>query len=143
AGLFIAVMLLLCIAQIGPGLVLFPAVIWLFWSGQTGWGTVLLVWSVVVAVLDNVLRPLLIRRGADLPLVLIIAGVVGGLIAFGVIGLFIGPVVLAVTYTLLLAWIKGHGPEPEKALPATAGAAPGNGQGVSLPSPGGVHEHQP
>ena len=143
AGLFIAVMLLLCIAQIGPGLVLFPAVIWLFWSGQTGWGTVLLVWSVVVAVLDNVLRPLLIRRGADLPIVLIIAGVVGGLIAFGVIGLFIGPVVLAVTYTLLLAWIKGHGPEPEKALPATAGAAPGNGQGVSLPSPGGVHEHQP
>ena len=106
AGLFIAVMLLLCIAQIGPGLVLFPAVIWLFWSGQTGWGTVLLVWSVVVAVLDNVLRPLLIRRGADLPLVLIIAGVVGGLIAFGVIGLFIGPVVLAVTYTLMLAWIE-------------------------------------
>ena len=49
----------------------------------------------------------------------------------------------AVTYTLLLAWIKGHGPEPEKALPATAGAAPGNGQGTSLPSPGGVHEHQP
>ena len=143
AALLIAIMLLLCIAQIGPGLVLFPAVIWLFWSGQTGWGTVLLVWSVVVAVLDNVLRPLLIRRGADLPLVLIIAGVVGGLIAFGVIGLFIGPVVLAVTYTLLLAWIKGHGPEPEKALPATAGAAPGNGQGVSLPSPGGVHEHQP
>ena len=142
AALLMAVMLLLCIAQIGPGLVLFPAVAWLYWSGQTVWATVLLVWSVVVAVLDNVIRPLLIRRGADLPIVLIIAGVIGGLIAFGVIGLFIGPVVLAVTYTLLLAWIKGYGPEQETALPATTGSPPENGQGTSLPPPGGAHEQQ-
>lgn len=105
--LLIAVMMLLCIAQIGPGLVLFPVVIWLYWSGQSTWATVLLVWSVLVAISDNFLRPLLIRKGADLPLILILAGVIGGLVAFGVIGLFIGPVMLAVTYTLLLAWIKG------------------------------------
>ena len=142
AALLMAVMLLLCIAQIGPGLVLFPAVAWLYWSGQTVWATVLLVWSVVVAVLDTVIRPLLIRRGADLPIVLIIAGVIGGLIAFGVIGLFIGPVVLAVTYTLLLAWIKGYGPEQETALPATTTSPPENGQGTSLPPPGGAHEQQ-
>jgi predicted PurR-regulated permease PerM len=56
--------------------------------------------------IDNVLRPVLIKRGANLPLTLIFAGVIGGLLAFGVIGLFIGPLVLAVVHTLLTAWIK-------------------------------------
>jgi predicted PurR-regulated permease PerM len=107
AALLIAVMMILCIAQIGPGLVLFPTVIWLYWSDQTTWASILLVWSVFVALIDNFVRPFLIRQGADLPIILIIAGVIGGLLAFGVIGLFIGPVMLAVTYTLLLAWMKG------------------------------------
>lgn len=106
ATLLTAVMFLLCIAQLGPGLVLVPAVIWLFWSGQTLWGSVLLIWTVIVGTMDNFLRPFLIRKGADLPLLLIFAGVIGGLIAFGVVGLFIGPVVLAVTYTLLGAWVS-------------------------------------
>jgi predicted PurR-regulated permease PerM len=105
AGLLTAVILLLCIAQVGPILVLVPSVIWLFWTGATGWGTALAIWTVVVGTLDNILRPLLIRRGADLPLLLIFAGVIGGLIAFGIIGLFVGPVMLAVTYTLLKEWI--------------------------------------
>lgn len=111
-----AVMFILCIAQLGPALVLFPAVAWLFWSGQTLWGSVLLIWSVIVVVMDNVLRPVLIKKGADLPLLLIFAGVIGGLIGFGIIGLFIGPMVLAVTYTLLGSWIgddqveADHGP---------------------------------
>jgi predicted PurR-regulated permease PerM len=100
-----AVMFMLCIAQLGPVLVLIPAVIWLYWSDQTLWGTVLLVWSILVGSLDNFLRPILIKKGADLPLLLIFAGVIGGLLAFGIIGLFIGPVVLAVTYTLLGAWV--------------------------------------
>jgi predicted PurR-regulated permease PerM len=105
AGLLTAIILLLCIAQIGPILVLLPAVIWLFWSGSTGWGIALAVWTLIVGMMDNVLRPMLIRKGADLPLLLIFAGVIGGLIAFGIIGLFVGPVVLAVTYTLLKEWI--------------------------------------
>lgn len=58
--------------------------------------------------MDNFLRPVLIRRGADLPLLLIIAGVVGGLLAFGLVGLFVGPVVLAVTFTLVDAWVSGR-----------------------------------
>ena len=58
--------------------------------------------------MDNFLRPWLIRQGADLPLLLIFAGVIGGLVAFGLVGLFIGPVVLAVTYTLLEAWIRDN-----------------------------------
>ncbi|HEX7538832.1 MAG TPA: AI-2E family transporter [Syntrophales bacterium] len=102
-----AVMFILCIAQLGPALIVFPAVAWLFWSDQTLWGSVLLVWSLVVVSLDNFLRPILIKKGADLPLLLIFAGVIGGLVAFGIIGLFIGPVVLAVTHSLLGAWVKG------------------------------------
>jgi len=106
AALLSALMLFLCLAQLGPVLVLAPVVIWLYWSGQSGAGTVLLVPALVAATIDNVIRPILIRRGAPLPLVIIFAGVLGGLIAFGVIGLFIGPVVLAVTHTMLKAWVQ-------------------------------------
>ena len=106
ASLLSALMLMLCIAQIGPSLVLFPAVAWMFWMGDTGWAIALLIWSIIVVLLDNFLRPMLIKKGADLPLLLIFAGVIGGLIGFGLIGIFIGPVVLAVTYTLFEAWSK-------------------------------------
>jgi predicted PurR-regulated permease PerM len=105
AGLLTAVMLFLCIAQVGPSPVLVPAVIWLYWTGETAWGTFLLVASLIVVTMDNVLRPMLIKRGADLPLLLIFAGVIGGLLAFGLVGIFVGPVVLAVAYTLLEAWL--------------------------------------
>lgn len=106
ASVLTAVTVLLAIAQVGTVPVLGPAVAWLYWTGHPGWATALLVWTVLVVSIDNVLRPLLIRRGADLPLPLIFAGVLGGIIGFGIIGIFIGPVVLAVTYTLLVDWIK-------------------------------------
>jgi predicted PurR-regulated permease PerM len=114
AALLAAVMFMLCVAQIGPGLVLIPAMIWLYWNEGTLWGTVLLIWSIPVVTLDNFLRPLLIRKGADLPLLLIFAGVIGGLVALGVIGIFIGPVVLAVSHTLLKAWVSGEEQEVEQ-----------------------------
>jgi predicted PurR-regulated permease PerM len=107
AALLTAVMAIPCLAQLGPILVLIPAVIWVYWSGQPTWGTVLLVFTVVAATIDNFIRPFLIRKGADLPILLIFAGVIGGLIAFGIIGLFIGPVVLAISYTLLKIWVSG------------------------------------
>ncbi len=106
ASVLSALMFMLCIAQLGPALILVPAVAWMYWSGATGAATVLLVFSVVAIGVDNVLRPILIRRGVDLPLLLILVGVVGGLIAFGLIELFLGPTVLAVGYTLLDAWIS-------------------------------------
>ena len=115
ATVLTAVLFLLGIAQIGPLPVLIGAIVWLYWSDQTLWGTVLIVWSVVTASLDNILRPILIKQGADLPLLLIFAGVLGGLLAFGVIGLFIGPVVLAVTYTLCEAWVTDVEMRPEPA----------------------------
>ena len=101
AGILTGVTLLLCLAQIGPILVVLPSIIWLFATGQTVPGIILVVIGVPAVLMDNFLRPVLIKRGADLPLLLILLGVIGGLLAFGVIGLFLGPVYLAVTYTLL------------------------------------------
>jgi predicted PurR-regulated permease PerM len=116
AAVLTAVMFILCVAQLGPGLVLVPSIILLYWRGDTFGGTVLLIWSLPVVILDNFLRPALIRRGADLPLLLIFAGVIGGLIAFGIIGLFIGPVVLAVAYTLLKTWVSADEQNGEPAI---------------------------
>ena len=101
-----AIMFVLCLAQLGPGLVLLPAVVWLFWSSNAIAGSLLLVWTAGIVSLDNILRPMLIKRGADLPLLLVFAGVIGGLIAFGIVGIFIGPVVLAVAFTLLKSWVE-------------------------------------
>jgi len=109
AGPLTALMLMLCIAQIGPFLVMIPAIAWVFWSGETFDGVVVLVFGTLAMTIDNFIRPVLIRRGADLPLLLIFAGVIGGLLAFGLIGIFIGPVVLAVAYTLVDAWISDAG----------------------------------
>ncbi|MGH7353017.1 MAG: AI-2E family transporter YdiK [Candidatus Rokuibacteriota bacterium] len=115
-GLLTAIMFLFGVAQIGAVPVLIGAVIWLYWQDQMLWGTVMLVWSVITGSLDNFLRPILIRKGADLPLLLVFAGVLGGLLAFGIIGLFVGPVVLAVGHTLLMAWVAGdRAPEERSA----------------------------
>jgi predicted PurR-regulated permease PerM len=109
-----ALMFLLAIAQIGVIPVLAPAVVWLFMTGDTGWAVFLLVWTAFVGTMDNFLRPWLIRKGANLPLLLIFAGVIGGLVSFGLVGIFIGPVVLAVTYTLLGVWMDERpGREPD------------------------------
>ena len=106
-ALLTAAMFLLAVAQIGAVPVLALAVGWLYWKDATVAATALLVWTVIVGALDNVLRPLLIKMGADLPLLLIFAGVIGGLLTMGLVGIFVGPVVLAVTYTLLLSWVEG------------------------------------
>ena len=105
AGLLSAIVLLLCVAQLGPGLVAIPATIWLFWTDATLAGVFMAIFTVVSLAMDNILRPVLIKRGADLPLLLILLGVIGGLLAFGLLGLFVGPVILAVTYTLLQHWV--------------------------------------
>jgi len=106
AAVLTALIFILCIAQLGPILVLLPAVGYVFWTGDTGWGIFLLVWTLVVGTMDNFLRPVLIKRGADLPLLLIFAGVIGGMLGFGLVGIFVGPVLLAVAYTLIDAWVK-------------------------------------
>jgi predicted PurR-regulated permease PerM len=109
AVILTAVMFLLAIVQVGVGPILLFAVAWLYWTGNATWGTVLLVWTMLVLPIDNFLRPILIKQGVDLPMLLVIAGVIGGLLAFGLIGIFVGPVVLAVAYTLFTAWIDQDG----------------------------------
>ncbi len=106
AAVLTALIFVLCLMQIGPGLVLAPTVIWMYYSGDTLWATVLLLFAIVAGTMDGYLRPVLIRKGADLPLLLIFAGVIGGLISFGILGIFVGPTLLAVAYTLLDAWME-------------------------------------
>ena len=120
AAVLTAVMFMLALAQIGPLPVLLGALVWLWWQGTTGWFVALLIWTIVVGSLDNILRPILIKRGADLPLLLIFAGVIGGLFAFGLLGLFVGPVLLAVAYTLLHSWVSE---EPDTDGPTSTKAA--------------------
>jgi predicted PurR-regulated permease PerM len=117
-GLLTALMFVLALAQIGAVPILVCAVAWLWWDGSTGWAIGLAVWSLVVGSLDNVLRPILIRRGGHLPLLLVFAGVIGGLVAFGLVGIFVGPLVLAVSYRLLQAWVsEAETPRPAPSEP--------------------------
>jgi predicted PurR-regulated permease PerM len=112
-----ALVFMLGIAQLGPLPIMLPAIAWLYWTDQAVWGTVLLVLAIPIGALDNVLRPILIRRGVQLPMLLIIAGVIGGLIGFGVMGLFVGPVLLAASFTLMKSWVA-EGMPPASADPA-------------------------
>jgi predicted PurR-regulated permease PerM len=105
-SILMALTFMLCIAQIGAFPVLVPACIWLYWSGDHGWGTFMVVWTLIVGNIDAVLRPVLIKRGANLPLLLILTGVIGGLIGFGLVGIFLGPLVLAISYTMIVAWVN-------------------------------------
>ena len=108
-GLLTALMFILAVAQIGPGPVLIGAVIYSYATNDSAIGpTMLLVWCIFVGTIDNFLRPILIQRGGDLPLLIVFAGVIGGLLSFGLIGIFLGPVVLAVVYTLLKAWVAAE-----------------------------------
>ncbi len=112
AAVLTAVMFVICLVQAGPGFVLIPAVIWMFAFGGIGRAMLLLVISVVALLIDNFLRPLLIRKETDLPTLLVLAGVIGGLAAFGLVGIFVGPVVLAVSYTLLESWMAEDAQAP-------------------------------
>lgn len=102
------------ILPVGAPLVWVPATIWLFTQGQTGWGIFMLVYGAGgISSVDNFIRPWLISRGADLPLLLTLLGAIGGVLAFGILGLFLGPVLLAVGYTLLRDW-AGDGRKPRE-----------------------------
>lgn len=95
----------LSVLPIGAPVVWLPAGLWLLASGETGWGIFMLAWgAVVISSADNVIRPLFIARGAQLPFLLTMLGVLGGAFAFGLLGVFLGPVLLAVGYTLVVEW---------------------------------------
>ena len=96
----------LTLVPVGPVLIWLPATIWLFAIGETGWAIFLVVWSIMVfGVLQALLRTFLVSRGSDLPMLLILLGLFGGLLTFGFIGLFLGPCLLALGYSLIKEWI--------------------------------------
>jgi predicted PurR-regulated permease PerM len=114
AGTLGFVALLLAISQIGgPLLVLIwgGAAWWLFAQDQQVWGIFMIVWGVFVSTVDNFIKPWLIGFGIEMPMSLTILGVFGGFLAFGFLGLFIGPTLIAIMFTLLQAWqaaVSGH-----------------------------------
>ena len=94
---------------IGPPLIWGGAAAWLFYQDQHGWALFMLVYGfVVISGIDNVIKPLLISRGSSLPFALVFLGVMGGVVAFGFVGLFIGPTLLAVGLTVLDQWLKPY-----------------------------------
>ncbi len=103
----------LSLIPMGPPLVWAPATVWLIYHGRVGWGVFLGIWGLlVISGIDNLLKPYLISRGSKLPFALVFLGVLGGMIAFGFIGIFLGPTLLAVGYSLIQEWsapkTEGH-----------------------------------
>jgi predicted PurR-regulated permease PerM len=126
AGLWALVALLLATVQIGAFPVLVPAVIYVFYQGSTLTAVLFLIWALFVGSIDNVLKPILLGRGVSVPMIVIFIGAIGGFIAAGIIGLFVGSVVLAVGYELFNAWLdpKAGGGEPlASATASESGAA--------------------
>ena len=105
AGFLTLVCLVLCVVQLGPGIVLIPVAVYLFSSASTGTAVAFLVWSLLVLPVDNVLKPMLLGRGVRVPMVVMFIGAIGGFLRSGIIGLFLGAVVFALGYELFRAWI--------------------------------------
>ncbi len=101
---------MLSLIPVGPPLVWGSAAIWLFYQGATGWGIFMLLWGFfLISAVDNVVKPMLISRGSNLPFILILFGVMGGVLAFGFAGVFIGPPLLAVGLSLMHEWTAHDG----------------------------------
>jgi predicted PurR-regulated permease PerM len=106
AGILTLVSLFLSIIQIGPGLIVLPAIVFV-WTTMNPLGALLFtIWMILATLIDNVLKPMLMGKGLPVPIVVILLGVIGGTIAHGILGLFVGPVILILGYELIGAWLK-------------------------------------
>ncbi len=112
AGLWTIISLILAIVQIGVGPVVIPLIIYVWSSSDTLTASLFTGWSIMVLVIDNVLKPLLLGKGAPVPMLVIFLGSIGGFIAIGFLGLFLGAVILSLTYKLAVEWITPEA-EPE------------------------------
>jgi predicted PurR-regulated permease PerM len=117
ASLLTSAVLILGIIQIGPSLVLFPLVIWSWFSMETMAALLFTAYIVPVNLLDNLLKPLVMGRGLQTPALVILIGVIGGTLAYGITGLFLGPIVLAVIWELAATWVKERAGGPGEAEP--------------------------
>ena len=106
AGLWTLIFLFAAVLQVGA-VVLIPAVVYMFAIASTTKAVLFLLWCIFVALIDNVLKPLLLGRGVSVPIAVVFMGAIGGFMAVGILGLFIGAIVLSVGYKLFLAWLEG------------------------------------
>lgn len=115
------------VVPFGPPLVWVPAAFWLFAQDQTGWGIFMLIWGLLgISSVDNVIRPLIISQGSKMPFVLIFCGVIGGALAFGLVGVFIGPTLLAVCFRLIAEWSAGNYPAADESTAGEISELPGD-----------------
>jgi predicted PurR-regulated permease PerM len=106
AGFWALLVLLLAVVQLPPLLVLGPIIVYVFMTSATVPAVIFMIWSLLVSMSDSFLKPLLLGRGMDIPTLVILLGAIGGMLLSGIIGLFVGAVVLAVSYTLFKAWLE-------------------------------------
>lgn len=106
ASIITSAVLVLGIIQIGPSIVLIPLIIWSWMAMETTSALLFTAYMIPVSLLDNILRPLVMGRGLNTPMLIILLGVIGGTISYGIIGLFLGPIVLAVFWELMVAWLR-------------------------------------
>jgi len=116
AGLLAFAVMILAIVQIGAAIVLLPVIAWIWFDKDFTTATLLTLFLVVVGLLDNILKPLVMGRGLTTPTIVIFLGVIGGTLAHGIVGLFIGPIILSLAWELTVAWIRAG--RAEAALPA-------------------------
>jgi predicted PurR-regulated permease PerM len=105
AGVLAFAVLVLGIIQIGSAPILLPVIIWIWTVKDVGSAVLITIYLVLVGISDNVLRPILMSRGLSTPVLVIFVGVIGGTLAHGIVGLFVGPIVLSVAWELMMAWI--------------------------------------
>jgi predicted PurR-regulated permease PerM len=109
ASLITSAVLILGILQIGPSIILIPLIIWSWTAMETSAALLFTLYMIPVILLDNILRPLVMARGLDTPILIVLIGVIGGTVSYGVTGLFLGPIILAVIWELTVAWIRERG----------------------------------
>jgi predicted PurR-regulated permease PerM len=106
AGIFAFLALLLGIVQIGPGILLIPIAAWSWTAMEMPGALIFTVYLILVSLVDNILKPIVVARGLNTPMLVTMIGVFGGTIAYGIVGLFFGPIVLSVAWALMEAWVK-------------------------------------
>ena len=100
---------LLSLVPGGPLIVAMPAAFWLYRQGSVAWAAFMLLWGAMVGMSDNIVKPAIISRGGSTPMILLMLGLFGGALAFGVIGMFLGPTLVALGYSLLSQWSETDG----------------------------------
>ncbi len=111
AGFWALLVLLLAVVQLPAILILGPIIVYVFSVESTVTAVVFMIWSIIVSVSDSFLKPFLLGRGVEVPMLVILIGAIGGMILSGIIGLFVGPIILAISYTLFIVWLD-EGAQP-------------------------------